>query len=51
MDNHSLYIPPVTEVTGLLEQEQILQLSNFGDPGAPGQGFNEGNILTNPIDF
>lgn len=51
MEKLSLYLPPVVEVTALMEEEQILQLSNYGTPGAPGQGFDEGSILVIPVDF
>lgn len=51
MDNRKTYLPPVTDVVELHPREHILDLSNYGAPGEPGNGFEGGNIIDNPIYF
>ena len=45
MDNPRTYLPPVADVLVLHAREHILNLSNYGAPGQPGNGFGNGNII------
>ena len=45
------YLEPEVEVVMLQPDRAILELSNYGDSGAQGSGFGEGNIIDNPIFF
>lgn len=45
------YLVPEVEVVMLQLGRAILELSNYGGPGAAGSGFGEGNTIDNPIIF
>ena len=49
--NNSLYVPPQVEVLQLESHDCILELSNFGTPGAPGTGFGNGDIIDGGLIF
>lgn len=51
MDNPRTYLPPIADVLVLHAREYILNLSNYGAPGQPGNGFGNGNIIENPNSF
>ena len=42
------YLVPEVDVVMLQPGQTLLNLSNYGDPGAPGSGYGGGNII--PID-
>ena len=45
------YQAPEVEALVLLPQESMLQTSNFGNPGAPGNGFGGGGGIIDYPDF
>lgn len=49
--NKNVYVPPVADIVRLEGRDRILELSNFGDPGEPGTGFGDGDIIDIPILF
>ena len=51
MKEHSTYIVPEAQPIVLKPQGTLLNLSNFGNDNAPGQAFDGGNIINNPLDF
>lgn len=46
-----VYNAPQVRPIVLQLEGTLLELSNFGDTNAPGEGFGGGNILDNPTDF
>ena len=51
MKERIVYSAPKVCPVVLQPEGALLNLSNFGDNNAPGEGFGGGNILDNPTDF
>lgn len=45
------YTVPTAQALVLQPEGTLLNLSNYGDPNAPGQNFGGGNVLEDPEDF
>ena len=45
------YTAPEAHPVVFQAEGALLDLSNFGDPNAPGQAFDGGNIINNQLDF
>jgi len=51
MKEHMNYTAPEAHSVVFQAEGALLDLSNFGANNAPGQAFDGGNIITNPLDF
>lgn len=45
------YTAPEAHPVVFQAEGALLDLSNFGDNNAPGEGFGGDNVLDNPLDF
>ncbi len=51
MKERIIYTAPTAQPIVLQPEGALLNLSNYGDNNAPGEGFGGGNVLDNPLDF
>lgn len=51
MKERIVYSAPQVRPVVLQPEGALLDLSNYGDNNAPGQAFDGGNIINNPLDF